>query len=99
MAAKLNCMVRPLREFQLHMTRLPAGGRQFITSRHRWNPFAFNIEDGFPCRFQGEAIQSPQETEESDAQGDSGDEDPDFEVVGMSQMLHHARRHKGNLAG
>ena len=35
----------------------------------------------------GKAIQSPQESEESDAQHDSGEEDPDFEVIGMSQIF------------
>lgn len=33
---------------------------------------------------RGKAIQSPQHTDDSDAQSDSRDEDPDFEVLRMS---------------
>ena len=36
---------------------------------------------------RGKGIRSPQESEESDTQRDSGEEDPDFEVIGMSQKF------------
>ena len=36
---------------------------------------------------RGKAIQEPQEPDDSDAQSDSRDEDPDFEVLRMSQMF------------
>ena len=36
---------------------------------------------------RGKAIQSSQDSEESDRQGDSEDEDPSFQVLRMSQMF------------
>jgi len=97
MAAKLNCIARPDEAFA---PRPHAAGTSsaHATSSSRQTPIHYGQETartpsrsttrtGSRATSRGKAIRSPQESEESDAQHDSGEEDPDFEVIGMSQMF------------
>ena len=90
MAAKLNCIARPDEAFAPGPHAAGTSSAR-ATSSSRRMPIHYGQETArTPSRSTtrtGKAIQSPQESEESDAQRDSGEEDPDFEVIGMSQMF------------
>ena len=105
MAAKLNCMARPDKDFgplapgagassargptsstrtPIHYsdmtarTPLPSGSRSRSRSTSRTASRALS---------RGEAIQSPETSEESARQDNSEDEDPTFQVLRMSQLF------------
>ena len=97
MAAKLNCIARPDEAFAPGPHAVGTSSAR-ATSSSRRTPIHYGQETartpsrsttrtGSRTASRGKAIRSPQESEESNAQCDSGEEDPDFEVIGMSQMF------------
>ena len=97
MAAKLNCIARPDEAFAPGPQAAGTSSAHAASSSRRTpihygqetarTPLRSTTRTGSRATLRGKAIQSPQESEESDAQHDSGEEDPDFEVIGMSQMF------------
>ena len=97
MAAKLNCMAAPDQAFAPG-SHVPGGSSAHHTSSSTRTPVHYGAATArTPSRStsrtssraasRGKAVQEPQDTDESDAQSDSRDEDPDFEVLRMSQMF------------
>ena len=97
MAAKLNCIARPDEAFAPGPQAAGTSSAHAASSSRRTpihygqetarTPSRSTTRTGSRAASRGKGIQSPQESEESDAQRDSGEEDPDFEVIGMSQMF------------
>ena len=64
-----------------NFSHCPQGAPQELVERHA--PSRSTMRTGSRAASMGKAIQTPQESKESDAQCGSGEEDPDFEVIGM----------------
>ena len=97
MAAKLNCIARPDEAFAPG-PHAAGTSSACATSSRRQMPIHYGQETartpsrsttrtGSRAASRGKAIRSPQESEESDAQRGSGEEDPNFEVIGMSHKF------------
>ena len=97
MAAKLNCMARPDEAFAPQAPGAGASSARGTASSTRTPIHYCQDTARTPSRSasrtvsraqsRGKAAQSPQGSEESDAQGNSEDEDPTFEVLRMSQIF------------
>ena len=97
MAAKLNCMAAPDQAFAPG-AHVPGGSSAHHTSSSTRTPVHYGAatartpsrstsRTGSRAASRGKAIQEPEDTDNSDAQSDSREEDPDFEVIWMSQMF------------
>jgi hypothetical protein len=97
MAAKLNCMAAPDQAFAPG-AHVPGGSIVHHTSSTTRTPVHYGTitartpscstsRTGSRAASRGKAIQEPEDTDNSDAQSDSREEDPDFEVLRMSQMF------------
>ena len=97
MAAKLNCMAVPDQAFAPG-AHVPGGSSAHHTASSTRTPVHYEKATartpsrstsrmGSCAASRGKAIQEPQDTDDSDEQSDSRDEDPDFEVLRMSQMF------------
>ena len=97
MAAKLNRIARPDEAFAPGPQAVGTSSARAASSSRRMpihygqetarTPSCSTTRTGSRAASRGKGIQSSQESGESDAQRDSGEEDLDFEVIGMSQMF------------